>query len=148
MKKSLIIVALGVSTSIAYAQKIKSTEVPAPVTTAFAKQYTKATDVKWDKESENFEASFDLNKTDHSVLYNAQGKVLETEIEIEVKQLPTGVLEYVKSNYKGESVEEATKITDSNGVVTYEAEVDDKDLVFDSNGKFLKETAETKESKE
>ena len=142
MKTSLIMLALGVSTSIAYAQKMKNTEVPALVNTAFQNQYAKVTDVKWEKESENFEASFDLNKTDHSVLYNAQGKVLETEVEIELKQLPAGVLEYVKSNYKGESVEEAAKITDSKGIVTYEIEVDDKDLIFDSNGKFLKESKE------
>jgi len=137
---SLIMLALGVSTSVACAQKIKSTEVPLSVTTAFKKQYANVTDVKWEKEADNFEASFDLTKIDHSVLYNAQGKVLEVEEEIELKQLPAGVADYVKSKYKNESIEEAAKITDSNGVVTYEAEVKDKDLLFDSNGKFLKES--------
>jgi hypothetical protein len=139
---SLIMLALGVSTSIASAQKIKSTEVPASVTTAFKKQYANVTDVKWKKETDNFEASFDLTKIDHSVLYNAQGKVLEVEEEIELKQLPAGVADYVKSKYKNESIEEASKVIDSNGVVTYEAEVKDKDLLFDSDGKFIKESKE------
>lgn len=142
MKTILIMLALGVSTSIASAQKIKSTEVPTSVTAAFKNQYGSATEVKWEKEAENFEASFDLAKTDLSVLFNAQGKVLEVEEEIELKQLPSVVLDYVKSKYKSESIEEAAKITDSNGVVTYEAEVNDKDLLFDSNGKFIKESKE------
>ena len=60
-------------------------------------------------------------------------------MEIELNQLPSGVLDYVKANYKGQSVKEAAKITDVKGAVTYEVEIKGMDLIFDSNGKFIKE---------
>ena len=47
-------------------------------------------------------------------------------------------MEYVKKTYKEDEVKEASKITDANGTVTYEAEVKGKDLIFDSNGNFIK----------
>jgi hypothetical protein len=63
----------------------------------------------------------------------------KTAGEIELNQLPKGVLEYVKANYKGQKVKEAAKITDAKGTVTYEAEIKGMDILFDSNGKFIKE---------
>jgi Putative beta-lactamase-inhibitor-like, PepSY-like len=139
MKNVLIVLMLAITISTS-AQKVKASEVPVAVMNAFQKQYPKATDVTWDKEKGNYEASFDLHKVDNSVLFNESGKIIETEIEIEISQLPKGVVEYVKANYKGMSVKEAAKITDANGVVTYEAEIKGMDLLFDSSGKFMKES--------
>ncbi|MDZ4809791.1 MAG: PepSY-like domain-containing protein, partial [Bacteroidota bacterium] len=82
------------------------------------------------------------NKTEQSVLLNAQGNILETEVEIELNQLPSAVLDYIKANYKGQSVKEAAKITDANGKVSFEAEVGKMDVLFDESGKFLKEKKE------
>jgi len=42
-------------------------------------------------------------------------------------------------NIRAKKIKEAAKITDAKGVVTYEAEVTGKDLIFDASGKFLKE---------
>ena len=80
-----------------------------------------------------------MDKSEQSVLFNAQGSIIEKEIEIKISQLPNGVLDYVKTNYKGQSVIEAAKITDAKGKVTYEAEIKGMDILFDSNGKFIKE---------
>jgi len=142
MKKLALMTVAAMITSLTFAQKMQEKDVPAPVKNAFQKQYPTASDVKWDKEGEKFEASFDLNKTDNSVLFDAQGNILETEVEIELNQLPKGVLEYVKANYKGQKVKEAAKITDAKGKVTYEAEIKGMDLLFDANGKFIKEVKE------
>ena len=107
--------------------------------TAFQKNFPQAKVEKWEKEGSNFEAEFELNKTEQSVLFDAQGNLLETEVEIELNQLPKGVLEYVKANYIGQKVKEAAKITDAKGTVTYEAEIKGMDILFDSTGKFIKE---------
>ena len=139
MKATLIILALGINTFPAIAQKVKETEIPVVVKEAFKKQYPKATEVKWDKENNDYEASFDLNKVDHSVLLDGAGKVLETEVEIEMNELPKGISEYLSTHYKGLTVKEAAKITDAAGVITYEAEVKGMDLLFDRTGKFIKE---------
>lgn len=142
MKKLALMTVAAMITSLTFAQKLQEKDVPTPVKTAFQKQYPNTKEVKWDKEGEKFEASFDLNKIDNSVLLDAQGNILETEVEIELNQLPNGVLDYVKTNYKGQPVKEAAKITDGKGTVTYEAEIKGMDLLFDNNCKFIKEAKE------
>ncbi len=142
MKKLVLMMVAAMITSLTFAQKIQEKDVPALVKASFQKQYPNIKEVKWDKEGEKFEASFDLNKIDNSVLFDSKGNILETEEEIELAQLPKGVLEYVINNYKGQNVKEAAKITDANGIVTYEAEIKGMDLLFDSNGKFIKEVKE------
>lgn len=139
MKKLMLLAAMVMGVSLGFSQKMKDAEVPAAVKSALQKQFPAAKDVKWDKEKNQYEASFDLNKTDHSVLFDEAGKIVETEVEIEMNQLPKGVAEYIKANYKGVTVKEAAKITDAEGKVTYEAEVKGMDLLFDSTGKFIKE---------
>jgi hypothetical protein len=139
MKKLALMIVAAMITSLSFAQKIQEKDVPASVKASFQKNYPNIKEVKWDKEGEKFEASYDLNKIDNSVLFDAQGNLLETEVEIELNQLPKGVLEYVKANYKGQNVKEAAKITDAKGIVTYEAEIKGMDLLFDNNGKFIKQ---------
>ncbi len=116
-----------------------ATDVPAAVKTAFAKKYPTITKVKWDKEKENYEASFDLNEADCSVLFDASGNILETEMEVELAELPKGVLDYVKAHYAGKKAKEAAKITDNKGVITYEVELKGMDIIFNSEGIFIKE---------
>lgn len=131
--------AAGMISSCTFAQKIQDKDVPAAVKTTFQKSYPTTKEVKWEKEGDKYEASFDVNKVDNSVLFNANGNIIETEVEIELNQLPSGILEYVKTHYSGQKVKEGAKITDTKGVVTYEAEIKGLDLLFDSNGKFIKE---------
>lgn len=140
MKKLAIMIAAGMITSFSFAQKLQDKDVPSEVRTAFHKAYPDTKEVKWDKEGEKYEASFDVNKVDHSVLYDAKGNLLETEIEIELNQLPATISDYVKTHYTGQKIKEGAKITDVKGNVTYEAEIKGMDLLFDSNGKFIKET--------
>ena len=139
MKKLALMTVAAMITSLTFAQKLQEKDVPAPVKTAFQKNFPQAKVEKWEKEGINFEAEFELNKSEQSVLFDAQGDIIETEIEIEISELPNGILDYVKKNYKGQSVKEAAKITDTKGTLTYEVEIKGMDLLFDSNGKFIKE---------
>jgi uncharacterized protein (DUF2164 family) len=139
MKKSIIIAASILATTMAHAQKVQEKEIPAEVKSSFTKHFAAAKNTKWEKEEGNYEAEFDLNKTEQSALFDAKGTLLETEVEIELSQLPAGVLEYVKAHYANQTIKEAAKITDANGTVTYEAEIKGMDLIFDSSGKFVKE---------
>jgi hypothetical protein len=41
-------------------------------------------------------------------------------------------------HYSGAPIKEASKIVKTNGEVNYEALVNGKDVMFDSNGKFIK----------
>ena len=137
MKKSVIIVVTLVLSTIAFAQKVKATKVPEIVTKSLMSKYPNAKNVKWDKEENNYEASFESNKIENSVLFNANGKIIETEVEISTAQLPKSILSYLSKNYKDQKVKEAAKIISEKGIVTYEAEIKGKDLLFDENGKLL-----------
>lgn len=135
MMMSALVAAIGFS---ACGQKLDASKVPAAVKAAFAKQYPGIT-TKWEKEDGKFEAGFKQNGNTMSALFEANGTMTESEMDIKVSDLPATVLAYVKDHYKGKTIKEGAKITKADGTVNYEAEVDGKDVIFDSNGKFLKE---------
>lgn len=122
----------------ACAQKLDASKVPSAVKESFSKQYPGAT-AKWEKEDGKYEAGFKQNGTATSVLFEANGKLAESEVEIKKSELPAAALAYVAEHYKGKEIKEAAKITKSNGTVNYEAEVGGKDVIFDASGKFLEE---------
>ncbi|MFI5164269.1 MAG: PepSY-like domain-containing protein [Bacteroidia bacterium] len=123
-------------------------DAPAAVKTKFTSLYPGATKVKWKKEDANYEAEFEMNKTEMSCLFDATGNLLETETEIAVTALPKGVSDYVTKNYPGQKIKEASKIVDAKKVTTYEAEVKEGDLIFDANGNFLKKVVEKKDAED
>ncbi len=135
MKKLVFLLAAVISLSCSNAQKV----VPAAVKAGFQKQFPGAENVKWEKENGNYEANFELKEEEYSALLDVSGNTVETEVEIELSDLSATLKEYVAKNYPGKKIKEAAKITDAKGVVTYEAEVDGKDLIFDNSGNFLKE---------
>jgi DNA gyrase/topoisomerase IV subunit A len=138
MKKSAILLGAMFAVSFANAQKVSDKEVPTVVKNTLQKSYPNAKEIKWEKEKANYEAEFEVNETDYSLLIDVSGNILETEID----ELPAKAKEYVSKNYAGQKIKETAKITDSKGVVTYEAEIKGKDLIFDSNGNFIKEVKE------
>lgn len=136
--KQLIFVLLFMSFSI-FAQK---SEIPDKVKSAFNKAYPNILKVKWDKENQNtYEAEFKQNNDAISVVFDSEGKILETEVSILISQLPKAIEPFILKNYKEYKISEAAKITDSKGVVTFEAEIKSgekkKDLLFDSNGNII-----------
>ncbi|SKA10012.1 PepSY-like domain-containing protein [Sediminibacterium ginsengisoli] len=112
---------------------------PAAVKAAFVKKYPNATKVKWEKEDGNYEASFTDKGSSWSVIYNGNGVLQESEQEITPAELPAAVSTYMKEHYKNRAVKGAARITKADGSICYEAAVKGLDVIFDANGKFLKE---------
>lgn len=153
MKKVIII--LSVTSFVCgniSAQDIKESDVPAAVVSAFKKQYPNVKEVEWEKEGNNYEAEIELvqvpmdgkgkkREVEKSLEFTATGELVKTEEEIEIKALPAAINEYVNKNYPGKKIKEASKITEANGTVKYEAEVEKQDLIFDANGAFLEKEA-------
>lgn len=149
MKKLIAAIALVISVNNMSAQKMKEADVPKAVLTSFQENFKGAKVEKWEKEEGNFEAEFDLNKTETSALFSAEGKLLETETEIALSALPAAIKDYISKNYAGFKIEEAAKIVDNKGITTYEAEVEkgkeEFDLIFDDKGGFLKKEVENED---
>ncbi len=127
----MLFIALFALAQTTFAQASK---VPQAVKTALAKAYPNATDVDWELEDGKYEAEIEMEgDKEMSVLFDASGALLETEVELAFSELPQAV----QAALKGKKVKETAKITDAKGVVTYEAEMKGKDLMFDAQGKQL-----------
>jgi hypothetical protein len=123
-------------------QKLKKEDIPAVITAKFKSLYPNVEDVKWGKEDVNYEAEFDLNKVETSVVFDANGNALETETEISVNDLPANAKTYISTNMPSEKIKEASKITDVKGIITFEAEVKGVDYIFNKDGGFIKKAEE------
>ncbi|KAA5534524.1 hypothetical protein F0919_07845 [Taibaiella lutea] len=142
MKK--IIGMLGITLSLTlviHAQEKKHAQVkPTQEAKAgFESKFPGATNVKWEKEDDMLEVNFKQGGKEMSALFETNGTLTETETEIAVTALPASASAYMKQHYAGKKVKEAAKIVKADGSVNYEAEVEKKDVLFDADGKFIKE---------
>lgn len=142
MKKLFFLLAIVGFFLQANAQKIIEKDVPTAVTAAFYKSHPTLKDVDWSKDKEYYVAKYAVDKADVCTYYNAPGKVIKTKMAIVAAAVPVPVLEYMKTNYKEDEVKDAFKITDSEGVVTYETKVKGILLFFDAKGVFIKSVKE------
>lgn len=142
MKKYIILSAALALCNLAFSQKVKESEVPAIVKQSFEKRFPGVKAEKWELENGNYEIEFEKDEVETSAVFNAQGNLLETEQEIEVRALPAEIQAYIGKNYTGYKITEAAKITTSDNHIQYEAEVkkssDKFDLIFDASGHFLR----------
>ena len=140
MKKTFLLLAIGFTAITATAQKVKETDVPAEVKAAFTKNYPNVKAKGWEKEDGNYEVEFESNKNEMTLVIDPKGNVVQTETEIKVSELSKTITDYGAKNYAGKKIKEASRIVDAKGVITYEAEIEKMDVLFDANGKFIKES--------
>jgi len=141
VRKSLLLMAIisGIAASCVNAQDLKASAVPAVVKATLVKKYPTASKVNWEKENGNYEANWGgKSGEDNAVLITPAGVFIEIVNAISISQLPPKVAPYIKLHYKGAKITEAGKVTDAKGTLTYEAQVNGKDLIFDSDGNFMK----------
>lgn len=139
MKIKYLFSAILISSLALYAQVEKT---PEKVQETFKKLYPHVQNVKWSKENKTeFEAEFKDDGKTTSVVIDKEGKLIETEIDITVSELPKGAVEYVAKNSQGWKITEAAKIVDAKGTVTFEAQVSkgkkNKDIIFTKEGNRL-----------
>jgi hypothetical protein len=138
MRKILSIILVLPVFVVASAQKLDANKIPLATKQAFMQKYP-GVDGKWEKEDGNYEVSFKKEGKPRSAVIDEKGAILETETDIEVSSLPAGIESYIKMHYKGAAIKEAAQIVKANGETIYEAEVNKIDLLFDANGKFIRE---------
>ena len=137
--KNLIIFVLSF---LLYSSTIHATVVPVAVKNAFQKKFPNAKKVKWEKEKTNeYEASFKLDRKEVSALYLTDGKLIEVETEIFDTELPKPVVESLNKKYPNIKISEVSKIERSDNSIVYEAELKiggkKIDLLFDEKGNIL-----------
>lgn len=152
MKKLMTLLVCMAFVAFSFAQKPKE-ETPAAAKTAFTAKYPTAQKVKWSVEKPGeFEVEFTLNKVESSALFDAAGKLLETEGEVKETELPQAVKATIAKDFAGYKLDEIEKSTDTKGTTTYEMEAvkgkDKLELSFEASGKLLSKEPLKKEEKE
>jgi hypothetical protein len=138
MKKITFLLIGIVSVCLLQAQKLDESKVPSSVKTGFNNKYPGIQNINWEKENGQYEASYKKDGQSCSAMFKSDGTFTESEIDIKLADLPTAALKYLKKHYTETEIKEASKITKANGEINYEAAIKGKDLIFDSNGKFIK----------
>ncbi len=150
MKTLMVIMSIALSSCQINAQKMNEGDVPKVLKNALHQKF-KAKDVDWNKEGENYEASFDQKGKDISVLFSEDGSILEVEREIRKKELPAAVQVALARDFNGFDLKEAAVI-EANGQISYEAEVkkwkESFDLIFDAQGNLKKKVTPDSEMRD
>ena len=112
--------------------------IPAPVLSTFHNRFPAAADAKWEMEGTEYEVTFRDSVSEKSIIYDAAGTEIKSETSVNSNSLPEGVLQYVKDNLAGKTIDQAYMVVTAQGSITYEIEVEGKDYVFGGDGKFQK----------
>ena len=145
MKMILFAVLFSGSAALAVdAQDIKAEDVPQAVAGALTQKYASATDLDWEMDGSNYEAEFDINRTDHTVLIDPSGNILMTKSDIMQNDLPQSVKSAVDQKYKGMALDDMERV-EKDGNTYYQVELDekgtDRKLVFSADGQEVTEPA-------
>lgn len=147
MKKIIIAISCVIVLS-AVGCKEKKTP-PETIKNTLTEMYPGISKIKWENEKGGiWEAEFKNNGIKTSVAFNANGSLKEVEEEIALNNFPKAAQEYIQKNYPDKKIKDITKMTDAKGLVTFEAEVNEQDLIFDALGNFIKIEKESKDGEE
>ncbi|WP_018342328.1 hypothetical protein [Cytophaga aurantiaca] len=119
-------------------EKVMDKDVPTAVSGTFKKAHPNASMISWKKMDGKYAAEYDENSTKTWSVYDASGKLVETKVKIKESEAPQAVVDYANNNHKDILGKDYYKITDAKGVVTYAYKANDKKLIFDSKGNYIK----------
>ncbi|WP_276498725.1 PepSY-like domain-containing protein [Pontibacter litorisediminis] len=143
MKKIFVgLAVVGASVIAAQAQDVPAKEVPEAVKSALTQKYANATDLEWEKDGNNYEADFDVDRIDYAAMIDPSGKILMTKRDVMEKDLPQGIRTAIDQKYKGMRVDDVEQV-EKDGKTYYQLELDqkgqDKKIVFAEDGQEVTE---------
>lgn len=109
MKQRFLLAVCLLFSSLAYAQDIPVSSVPAPVLNSFTKAFPKAVKVEWEMKGDLYNAEFDVDRRDHEVWLNNTGAIVKHKQEIKSRELPATVSASLKKSYKGYWIDDVDK---------------------------------------
>lgn len=118
MKKIILAIALVVSFSYASLANNKY-EVSAQTLAAFNKDFTGATAVSWEQETNYSKASFSLNGNILFAYYSNTGELIATARNITSSQLPIVLLNAIKSQYGSFWISDLFEMASNNSTSYY-----------------------------
>ncbi len=128
-------------------KELSKSQVPQAVIDAFEKAFPNAKPSEFETETFEgravYEVEYKENGKEYELLYSADGILVQTEEEIDVKSLPEPVAQAVNKAYPEATIKEAEKLMKPDGTLTgYEVEIKTEGkkigLELDVNGKILR----------
>ena len=137
---------------VSCSEENENVNVPEVVKKSFTSQYPNVDKVEWGIENAGeYEAEFKLGKVEMSVVLDSLGAVLETETKIVETELPQAVKSALTKDFSGYKIENVVKANVKDSVF-YEINVEkgkvESEIMFDVNGKLLKQQQENEETGE
>jgi uncharacterized membrane protein YkoI len=138
-KLSFALVALAIMVGLSAFQK---QEVPANVLSRFKKMFPSAKKIDWSKEAATeWEAEFHMNNIEYSANFSEDGSWLETEHELNEKDIPKKIIQIINNQFPGYKIEEAELSETKDGLV-YEFDMEkgesELELTFSKDGTLIK----------
>lgn len=112
-------------------------QVPQAAKDDFKARFPNASTAKWESSGKGFEAEWTTNGKETAVVYDAKGKFVMTEREIDLVSLPSVVTGGLRKAYPAGEAKEAEIQENANHTVTYQVE-------FKNNGKLMEVTFDAK----
>jgi hypothetical protein len=101
MKKLVTIVTATVLLLSTSAFASDANNVNEKIKTAFSKNFSRASDVKWEKKEDFYFASFTVNNIQTEAAYNEDGELVAMSRKIELVQLPLALSLALNEKYPG-----------------------------------------------
>ena len=138
MKRVLIILISAITFS-ACRDDYPASKVPSVVHNTVNTRFPGAIDIDWAKNTNDYEAEFDLKGIEYTVFVDPTGKLVSYKYDIKFTEFPEPILSVISTQYKDYKIDEAEKV-EKNDSTYYQAELEGKKkkelrLVFFADGK-------------
>ena len=118
-------------------------DIPEMLLTRFANIFPTAEKAVWEiGKNGTFEVSFIMDKQDLRVLFLDDGSVYQTEMKVEVSSIPPLVSTYASESLGVKKIDQAYKVVDGIGVITWKVRINHVDYLFASGGQLIGKMAE------
>lgn len=124
---------------ITQAQEIAEQSVPLVVRQINQKKYPAVSQRKWTKEGETYAVSQLSNKRKCLACYNKDGKLLSSETEVKISEVPKSMSDFIVANFRGKSPSYVCRITDDKSAMKYAADINMMRYIFDEKGNYLEQ---------
>ena len=120
---------------------LNENDVPEAVKTVFVAEYPNAKKISWEKIGRAYHVDFRIgNNREVDLWFTENGSISKRKIELEVEELPTGVLNKLKRDYADFVIDDPEKIVKSEMVyyrIELESKTEEFEIAFDESGKQL-----------
>lgn len=118
-------------------------DIPEMILTRFANIYPTAEQAVWEiGKNRTFEVSFIMDKQDLRVIFLDDGGVQQTEVKADVSSIPPLVSTFATESLGVKKIDQAFKVVDGFGVLTWKIRINHYDYLFTSGGQLIGKMAE------